>query len=85
MVDLEMELSLVSAGPHLEPEPLLELSPQPALVRGLHPLSDVVDPQGPIVNLPLGRGALTNGQQAAVHHEVVLNRLGYRFNFTSDC
>ena len=75
MVDLEMELPLVSASPHLEPEPLLELSPQPALVRGLHPLLDIVDPQGPVVNLSLRRGALTNSQQAAVHHEVMLNGL----------
>ena len=75
VIDLEMKLALVSTGPHLEPEPLLELSPEPALVRGLHSLGDVVHPQGPVINVTLGRGALTDGQQATVHHEVVLNGL----------
>ena len=65
----------MSTSPHLEPEPLLELSPEPALVRGLHPLGDVVHPQGPVINVTLGRRALTDGQQTTVHHEVVLNGL----------
>ena len=75
VVDLEVELALVSTVPHLEPEPLLKLSPESALVRRLHPLGAVVHPQGPVVNVSLGRGALTDGQQATVHHEVMLNGL----------
>ena len=72
VVHLHVQLALVLRRPHLEPQPLLELSPQLAPMRSLHPLVHVVDNE-PALDLPPGRGRLSYGELPAVDHEVLLD------------